>query len=158
MKEEEMNRVARVVRRAEAGFTLIEALVAMIVLSFGLISITNLMLVAASSNTVANQSTAAASVASQQLDRLKALTYSSPLLASGGDLESDVADYSSITVVPGVGQIRTRWAIQDVAAPTNGVPPAGLKFITVRAEGLGGLTGRRSRAEFTTFRSENPLP
>ena len=153
-----MSRATRVVRRTEAGFTLIEALVAMVVLSFGLIAITNLMLVAASSNTVANQSTAAASVASQELDRLRALPYSNTLLASGGDLDNDVANYSNVTNVPGVGQIRTRWAIQDVAAPTSGVPPAGLKFITVRAEGLGALTGRRSRAEFTTFRSENPIP
>ena len=42
----------------EAGFTLIEALVAMVVLTFGLMAVTNLMLVAASSNTVANQGTA----------------------------------------------------------------------------------------------------
>ncbi len=36
---------------AEAGFTLIEALVAIVVLVFGLMAVTNLMIVAASSNT-----------------------------------------------------------------------------------------------------------
>ena len=46
-------------RGREAGFTLVEALVAVIVLVFGLMAVTNLMLVAASgSNTVADQGTA----------------------------------------------------------------------------------------------------
>ena len=47
-------------RGAEAGFTLVEALVAVVVLVFGLMAVTNLLLVAASSNSVANQSTAGA--------------------------------------------------------------------------------------------------
>src|SRR5204863_2278147 len=42
-------------RGSEAGFTLVEALVAIVILVFGLIAVTNLMLVAASSNSVANQ-------------------------------------------------------------------------------------------------------
>ena len=65
MREDDMNRATRVARRTEAGFTLIEALVAIIILSFGLIAVTNLMLVAASSNTVANQGTAAAAIATR---------------------------------------------------------------------------------------------
>lgn len=155
-----MDRAVHVRRRTEAGFTLIEALVALVVLSFGLIAITNLMLVAASSNTVANQSTAAASIASQQMEDLKALRFTDPQLNEGGSLEDDQDGYSSYTVVEGVGRIRTRWRIEDVAASRGSDMslPAGLKFITVRSEGLGALTGARSRAEFTTFRTENPDP
>ena len=43
----------------EAGFTLIEALVAIVILAFGLMAVTNLLVVAAASNTVGNHSTAA---------------------------------------------------------------------------------------------------
>jgi prepilin-type N-terminal cleavage/methylation domain-containing protein len=160
MREDEMNRAPRVLHRTQGGFTLIEALVAIFILSFGLVAVTNLMLVAASSNTVANQGTAAASIASEQMEALKALRFTDPQLAAGGDLESDAANYSSFTTVAGVGRIRTRWRIEDIV-PSRGSDmsaPAGLKFITVRSEGLGALTGARSRAEFTTFRTENPDP
>src|SRR6185503_18064847 len=70
---------------SESGFTLIEALVAVVVLAVGLISVANLMVVAAASNAVANQATAAATVASQELERLTALPYDQ--LLEGGDLE-----------------------------------------------------------------------
>lgn len=52
-------RSGRVVHGGEAGFTLVEALLAVVVLIFGLMAVTNLMLVAASSNSVANQGTPA---------------------------------------------------------------------------------------------------
>lgn len=154
-----MSRSTHVPCRTEAGFTLVEALVAMIVLSFGLIAVTNLMVVAASSNSVANQSTAAAAVASQEMERLKALRFSDPALDAGGSVTSDTTSYNSNTDFPGVGRIHARWLIQNVVvARTAPDQPAGLKFITVRAEGTGALTGARSRAEFTTFRTENPDP
>lgn len=135
--------------RREAGFTLIEALIAIVILSFGLIAITNLMLVAATSNTVANQSTAATSIASAQLEQLKALTFADAGLTAGGSVVSDTA-YVSDTPVAGVGVIHTRWQIVDVDATT--------KYIVVRSEGTGLLAGPRSRAEFTTFRVQNPVP
>ncbi len=62
-------------RGTEAGFTLVEALVAIVVLVFGLMAVTNLLLVAASSNTVANQGTAAVTTATQVLDFLKNTTF-----------------------------------------------------------------------------------
>jgi type II secretory pathway pseudopilin PulG len=138
--------------RSDAGFTLVEALTAIVILIFGLLAVTNLMVVAASSNSVANQSTAATSVASQTLEQLKALTFTDPGLAAGGDLATDVGGYNSDTTVPGVGNIHTRWVIADVL----GAPP--LKAITVQSEGTGVLARARSRAQFTTFRVQNPLP
>ena len=65
-------------RGAEAGFTLVEALVAIVVLIFGLMAVTNLMLVAASSNSVANQGTAAVTSATRAMDMLKATTFDGP--------------------------------------------------------------------------------
>ncbi len=132
-------------RSSDSGFTLVEALVAIVILVFGLIAVTNLMLVAASSNSVANQSTAAATIASQKLEQLKAQPFTS--LAAGGGVASDVTGFYQDDDVPGVGRIHTRWAIVAIAGDAQ------VYFVQVRSEGTGALSVSRSRAEFTTFRS-----
>ena len=133
-------------RTAEAGFTLVEALIAVVILIFGLVGITNLFLVAASSNTTANQSTGATSIASQRLEQLKAIPFTT--LVTGGDLESgtDPAFYS-LDDVPGVGQIVTRWTVTAVSGNNQ------VYYIEVRSEATGVFGPGRSRAQFTTFRS-----
>lgn len=133
---------------SESGFTLVEALVAIVVLAVGLVSVANLMVVAGTSNSVANASTAAATIASQELERLTAIPYDQ--LPVGGDLDSNQLNFSAEQDVPGVGVIRTRWL---VVSPENQS-----RFITVRSEALGGLTGARSRAEFTIIRSCTSVP
>lgn len=150
--------------RGEAGFTLVEALCAIVILAFGLMAIANLMLVAATSNTVANQGTAAATLATQQMEILKNTPFTNPptsatfnpALNPGGNLALDpgAEDPNFINPpvnIPGVGDIQVRWQITGVADPVDGVVRT--LFITVRAQGMGPLTGARSRAEFTTFRS-----
>ena len=145
-------------RRAEAGFTLVEALVAVVVLVFGLMAVTNLMLVAASSNSVANQGTAAVNSASRAMDLLKATTFTD-MLGGGGttfdtsdgglectDAALTFADWHCNDTLPGVGVVHTHWWV---------TPNADLRLlhIRVRSEGTGALSGARSRAEFTTFRA-----
>jgi type II secretory pathway pseudopilin PulG len=142
----------------EAGFTLVEALVAIVVLIFGLMAVTNLMLVAASSNSVANQGTAAVTSAIRVMDMIKATGFT--LLPTGGG-DFDASDASSAKLcsdttlalnafhcnddVPGVGAIHTHWSIESVDGR--------LLYVRVHSEGSGALTGARSRAEFTTFRA-----
>jgi type II secretory pathway pseudopilin PulG len=144
-------------RGAEAGFTLVEALVAIVVLVFGLMAVTNLMLVAASSNSVANQGTAAVASATRAMDLLKATTYASlvpggiPFDATDGGKECTdttllVSEWHCNETVPGVGIVHTHWWITATADPR-------LLYIRVQSEGTGALAGARSRAEFTTFRS-----
>jgi type II secretory pathway pseudopilin PulG len=146
------------VRRGEAGFTLVEALVAVVVLIFGLTAVTNLLLVAASANSVANQSSEATASASQVLDVLRSTPWNE--LAPGGDLDSDVGPATDCRALPvpintyhcddqiqGVGTIKTRWLI------TPAVGTVRLVQITVRSEGRGALAAGRSRANFTTFRA-----
>jgi type II secretory pathway pseudopilin PulG len=153
-----------VARGAEAGFTLVEALVAIVVLIFGLMAVTNLMLVAASSNTVANQGTAAVASATRAMDLLKATTFAdlnaaaAPSPGSGldwdpGDGGKECTDTTLVfsewhctETVSGVGAIHTHWWLSTTDDPR-------LLHIRVRSEGRGALTGARSRAEFTTFRS-----
>jgi prepilin-type N-terminal cleavage/methylation domain-containing protein len=132
----------------EGGFTLVEALVAIVVLSVGLMAVANLMVVAGTSNSVANASTASATIASRELERLTAIPYDE--LVAGGDLDNNDPGYFNEETVPGVGLVRTRWTI---LSPENQT-----RFITVRAEVLGPLLGRRSRAEYTIFRACTSVP
>lgn len=146
-------------RRSDAGFTLVEALVAIVVLIFGLMAVTNLLLVAASSNTVANQGTAAVTAATQVMDFLKVTTFDTldtgpvgtPFDASDGGRECNdpallPAEGHCTTVTQGVGTVHVHWYITPMADPR-------LLYVRVRSEGMGALAGARSRAEFTTFRA-----
>ena len=146
-------------RRAEAGFTLVEALVAIVVLIFGLMAVTNLLLVAASSNTVANQGTAAVTTATHVMDFLKATSFGTlddnpggtPFDSTDGgkdcnDVTLVVTDWHCQTATQGVGMVHTHWYVTANADPR-------LLYIRVRAEGVGALAAARSRAEFTTFRA-----
>jgi len=130
-------------RTPEAGFTLVEALFSIVILVFGLLAITNLMIVSASSNSVANQSSATTTLASEELEQLKATPFTT--LAAGGSLTSDVSGFFRDDSVDGVGPIHTRWVITNSNAQTL--------FIRVRSEPAGGFLKVRARSEFATFRT-----
>ena len=69
-------------RAGESGFTLIEALIAMIILTVGLIAIANLFVVASSSNQIGNYTTVSAANASDIMEKLKAVPFMSLALYS----------------------------------------------------------------------------
>lgn len=129
----------------QAGFTLIEALLAMVILSFGLIAITNLLIVAASSNSAGNMSSAATALASEQIDLLKARTYTN--IVPGGSLTADTTGYFRNDAIDGVGTFKTRWQIVQIAGDQQS------RFIHVRTEPVSGLFRSRAMADFTTFRT-----
>ena len=156
-------------RHSEQGFTLIEALIAIVILIFGVAAVSNLLIVAGSSNTVANHSTAAAQVASQQMEALKATRYD--LLVTGGNVDTDTGVTGECGATPvintfncntkgtggggdfiGVGTMHVRW---QVAAPVV-VGSTSVRFITVAAESRAPALARRSRVVLTTFRTDNP--
>ena len=151
--------IERVDRSGESGFTLVETLVAIVVLVFGLMAVTNLLLVAASSNTVANQASVATASASQVMDVLRSTRWRD--MAVGGNLTADTTSpspdcrallspinaYNCDDNIPGVGTIKTRWQI------AAGIGTNRMVMITVRSEGMGALAGARSRATFTTYRT-----
>lgn len=155
-------------RGSEAGFTLVEALTAIVILVFGLMAVTNLLLVAASSNSVANQGTAATASASQAMDFLKTTPFNTlaPLSSPGGPgtggafispvnaatasvacSGATAASYACYDDIPGVGRIVTQWQI--VAPPGT----ARALFIRVRTEPTATIAGARARSEFTFIRT-----
>ncbi len=153
-------RIRRTGHGGEAGFTLVEALVAIVVLIFGLMAVTNLLLVAASSNSVANQGTAAVAAAIRAMDFIKATTYDTLRTNPGGidpfavdDGGGSCAVVTAVTAwhcdddVPGVGRVHVHWWVTVATGDQR------LLYVRVRAEGTGALSATRSRAEFTTFRA-----
>jgi len=161
-------------RREEAGFTLVEALIAVLILVFGLIGVTNLMMVATTTNSVATQMTSAADHAVEVMERLKAISFEqlstdavcggcsaaptgtywdSDQGATAGCIDDDPTNncvrpgnFNAHRDIQGVGHIVTRWSITTAGSNRT-------LFIRVRSEGTGALIGARSRAEFTTFRT-----
>lgn len=147
----------------QAGFTLVEALVAMVVLSVGLVAVTNLFIVAASSNQMGNSATATAAQASETLERLKQIDFCA--LTPGGSTTADLPatnptsatpdvivggalTYNSYRSLPGVGIVRTRW---QILSPNSALTPT--RFITVDSQVLSTFGRELSRAQFTTFRT-----
>ena len=133
-------------RKQDAGFTLVETLVAIVVLVFGLIAVTNLMVVASTSNQVGNAMTAATTAARRTMDDLKATPFGALAIGGNADVDNCPA-FCRDDVVPGVGLIHVRWETLPAPGMTQVV------FIRVQAESTAPLAGARSRSEFTTFRS-----
>ncbi len=129
----------------EAGFTLIEALTATLILMFGLASIFNLMIVATTSNNVANRASAATMIAAQQLEVLRSTPFSAMVNSPVNTLAIQTPGYFQVTTVEGVGTFETRWLIQTLTTPN-------LRFLQVQTE-PGGFRGHTARAEFTTIRA-----
>jgi type II secretory pathway pseudopilin PulG len=152
-------------RSSQSGFTLVEAMMAIIILVFGLIAVTNLMVVAANSNTTASQLTASSALCAQQMDSLKAvpfdtLTTNCTSFAPCGDLLTDNTNCPSFTpsnatnpncysnqTVPGVGSFHMRWRV----APITGI--ANVYVVQLRCQAVSGLMASRTRTDLTAFRS-----
>jgi len=77
----------------ESGFTLIEASVATLVCTVGLIAMAELLAVTLRMQQLGRNATSAARLAQDQVDRLTIIT--DPLLLCGGSLASDEAGYSA---------------------------------------------------------------
>jgi prepilin-type N-terminal cleavage/methylation domain-containing protein len=156
-------------RTDESGFTLIEALIAIVVLAVGLIAVTNLLVVGATSNTVGNHSTNTTTIATETMERLRNIPFATsaspappvPQLAASpagaidetptcddNDIANDCVrpgNFQAFKDVPGVGRVNTTWEIVPIDGQTV--------FIRVRSESTAVLARRRARAEFTTIRS-----
>ncbi len=148
-------------RSHQDGFTLVETLIAIVILAVGLVAVVNLLVVSARSNFLGNATTAAAAQAAETLERLKAIPFNN--LKAGGSLTADAGtvpgcddqtqvggcvvpgNFNSLRAIPGPGPIRTRWVITTVDVETL--------YIRVLSASTTPFVGSQARAEFTTFRS-----
>lgn len=139
--------------RGQEGFTLVEAVIAMVVFIVGIVAIMNLFLMSTWQAQTSNAMGAATTMASERLDILKATPFVSlycTALGNGGDLDSNEDNFYTEEFMRGVVMVRTRWTI----APLNFNGPPGL-FITVRSEPTlqRAATGALARVQFSTYRT-----
>lgn len=154
--------------QSEGGFTLIEVMVAIVILTVGLLSLAQMMVLATNSNTLSGRMTSASALAKEQLERLKAAPFftdptsftRNPALADGGDIDSTVAGYVQYYDVDGLpttadnALYEVRWEIQTVP---SGLP---LQMVRIRvrclpAAGMQDQFAIIGEARFTTFRVAN---
>ena len=166
MTTREMDMNEKAIAAGERGFTLIEALIAIVVLVFGLMAVTNLLLVGATSNTIGNHTTNTTAIATETLERIRDLPFAvgSPpvpqlIVSPAGSIDVQPTcndnvvanacvrpgNFQAFKDVPGVGRVNTTWEIVRLDGQTY--------FIRVRSESTAALARARARAEFTTIRS-----
>jgi type II secretory pathway pseudopilin PulG len=148
--------------RSESGFSLLEALLATLILSLGLIGVTNLLALATASHTAARVETAATGQSAEVLERLRTLRFGA--LQPGGSLDTDTGtvpgcedgpdqdcvfpgNFNLRRDVPGVGPIKTRWFLPELGATS---PTC---FIVVQSEGESAVLRGRTRVQLTTVRT-----
>ena len=155
-------------RGREAGFTLIEVMVAIVILTVGLLSLAQMMVLATNSNTLSGRMTSSSALAKEQLERLKAVPfYSDPQarirsngLNDGGDLDTDQAGYvayydvNGTPSVAGAATFVVRWTVTTV--PT--ALPLEMVEIRVRCAPAAGDNDQFAfigEARFITYRTAN---
>jgi prepilin-type N-terminal cleavage/methylation domain-containing protein len=155
-------------KRGEQGFSLIEVMVAIVILTVGLLSLAQMMVVATNSNSLSGRMTSASALAKEQLERLKAAPFytdpvartRNPILQAGGDVNNPAAGYVAYYDTDGLptGQgnalYEVRWQITDVATPL----PLEMVQIQIRCLPAAGMSDQFAvigEARFTTFRSAN---
>lgn len=130
----------------DRGFTLIEVLIAMIVLTVALVSLAELMAITLRMQMLGRNQTAAVRVAQDKIDELMPLNFTNAQLAIGGSLTADAANHFDNTVP----QYKVRWTV--AAGPADPpVPANSVRILTVRVIPLTSLTvaqgGTRTRAD-----------
>jgi prepilin-type N-terminal cleavage/methylation domain-containing protein len=152
-------------RKKDEGFSLIEVMVAMMILTVGLLSLAQMMVVATQSNSLSGRMTSCSALAKEQLERIKAAPFytdpaallRNPILAAGGDVNATVGGYSQMYDPEGIptnaqGMYEVRWTIVDVPTPL----PLAMVSITVRCLDVNpDQFNFIGEALFTTFRTAN---
>lgn len=123
------------------GFTLIELVIALVLIAVGVIATAPLFVYASQENAGSGDLGSVGALAVQRLELLRATAYNS--LDTGGSLATDLDGYSDGSSSGFV----VRWTIAD-----NPNPPAGTKLITVRALSRRRVVGRPKEVTLITVR------
>ncbi len=106
----------------ERGFTLIEVLITMVILTIAMVSMAELMAITVRMQMMGRNETAAIRLAQSKVDELVAVNFTNASVAVGGSLTTNVATYND---APANGFAR-RWAIAAIAGETR------VRSLTVR--------------------------
>jgi prepilin-type N-terminal cleavage/methylation domain-containing protein len=105
------------------GFSLIEMMIALVVLTFGLLTAGQMLLIAASSSSLARSKGAAAIIAQDRLESLASLYQQDPsnsdlLLGDHGPLQTEIANSANETIL---NRYRITWNVSAVPDPRPGL-------------------------------------
>ena len=154
--------------RDERGFSLIEVMVAIVILTVGLLSLAQMMVLSTNANTLSGRMTSCSALAKEQLERLKAAPFytdpvnrvRNPFLAVGGDVNATVGGYSAfydtdgLPTAAGNALFEVRWQVNDQVTPL----PLEMVRIQMRCLPAAGMQDQFAvigEARFTTMRSAN---
>ncbi len=129
------------VRRGEHGSSLVEVLVAFVLLTFGVLAVAPMFVYGVRRAAASADFGKAGAAATKRMERLRGTAYGS--LAPGGSLVSDVLTYSDLTDPT----VLVRWTI------TNDATPATVKTISVVAIARRQVSGPAKRVKLTTLRA-----
>ena len=152
-------------RANDDGFSLIEVLIAIVILTIGLLSLAQMMVLSTNANTLSGKMTSCSALANENMERLKATPFfSNPAaftrnaaLVAGGDINATVGGYSATydsNGNPGGNVYLVRWQITDVPSPL----PLQMIQIQMRCLPAGGNQDPFaiiSEANFVSFRTAN---
>jgi prepilin-type N-terminal cleavage/methylation domain-containing protein len=111
--------------KKESGFTLIECLIAMVIMTFGLLAVIGLLAVGVRLQTTSRDMNAANSFARAKMEELESYQPTATQRLRGGSLTTNVTSYNDI---PDARFVR-RWLIET--APTDAGVPSNMQRISV---------------------------
>jgi prepilin-type N-terminal cleavage/methylation domain-containing protein len=122
----------RLLLNDQRGFTLIEAMVALMIATVGLIAMAELMAVTLRMQQLGRNSTSTSRLAQDKVDELNTVGFNDPQMACGGLLTDDVDNHNDRPA--GATNYKRRWAVS--AGPDGvgavGDPQNALRTVTVR--------------------------
>jgi type II secretory pathway pseudopilin PulG len=128
--------------KSERGFTLVEAIVALVVSTIGLLTLAQMMAVTLQMQQLGRNSTSAARMAQDKVDELTTVGFTDPSMQCGGSLTADVANYNDTP--DGVTNYKRRWVVAN--GPDGAGSSLNLRQVTVRV--IPELTDRRVASPF----------
>ena len=143
----------------ERGFTLIEVLIAFVLLTVALVSMAELMAITLRMQQLGRNQTAAARMAQDKIDELMSQNFTTNAQVSiGGSLTADVANHFDVPTLNGVVQpYRRRWTV--AAGPADpGVAANAVRILTVRVTPIVTDTRTVATTEVTTLIRCWPCP